>query len=198
MYIYVPSAIYHTAHLTYAQYYIHRGLRIPILFMSSSVQERLEILRRKKVQCQEALNKQLALERKIQRTKTQAFEDEAIHIEEENEMDTLDWTASQWEAHEQKYKKQEGGYKDLTDLAYSTYQKATRKRAVDMEKYKNENHLSPFEVKLTKEDVENLSKSLQEASEIKKKRRRKEEDAGTYITEKNRQFNMKLEREYGS
>lgn len=172
----------------------------------ASTQDRLAALRRKKDQCKQSNAATLAREQKLQRARANpnSVSDAEDNSEREEEGDRLDWTATEWEAWDLKQGRQgaTGGYKNLTDLAFSTYQKATSKQVVDKEKYRahlaREGNAAPFVVVAEREDVEKLSRSLHEASETRLKRRRKEENAGSYITEKNRQFNMKLEREYGS
>lgn len=175
-------------------------------FMTSA-QDRLAALRRKKDQCKQSNAALLAREQKAQRARanTKNLSDEDIASDNpSDEGDRLEWTAAQWEAWELKQGRQNeaGGYKNLSDLAFSTYQKATSKQVVDKAKYQahmaREGDAATFAVATEREDVEKLARSLQEASDSRLKRRRKEENAGSYITEKNRQFNMKLEREYGS
>lgn len=166
----------------------------------TSAHERLASLRKKKVECKQTNAAILAREQKRERASANhsiADEEEKYDSEED---DRLNWTAAQWEAWELKQGRQEtaGGYKNLTDLAFSTYKKATSKQVVDKEKYQAHLARDANTALVEGEDVEKLARTLQEASDARLKRRRKEQNAGSYITEKNRQFNMKLEREYGS
>ncbi|KAM9937767.1 hypothetical protein OXX80_002707 [Metschnikowia pulcherrima] len=121
--------------------------------------------------------------------------------------DPLDWTAEQWAKHDKPYlsKHQSPGYRNMTSLAHATYMKETAKRTVDMDKYERSKAEVGTNLPIpgiyantpAPEDVDAVVKSLQEASERKQKRRTDNVADKQYVNEKNRQFNMKLDREYG-
>lgn len=150
-----------------------------------------------------------AAELKHQHAKSLEYRNQSKHTDIDAEIaenaleepSRLDWTAKQWEDYEKGRKRTKSGsnYKSHFDLAHSTYLKEMSRKEVDQEKYKRslENGELKFDVRLAKEDVDALAESLQAASERKLKRRRTKETGGDFITEKNRQFNMKLDREYG-
>lgn len=119
----------------------------------------------------------------------------------EEEVDSLDWTAEQWRQREQVIdKSSDQGYKNLGQLAEATYKKELSLRSVDQEKYNKAMKASMDEPSyastLAPEDVDALAQSLREASERRQKRR-KVDEGGLYMNERNRQFNLKLNREYG-
>lgn len=119
----------------------------------------------------------------------------------EEETDSLDWTAEQWKQRERvSYKVSNQGYKNLGQLAEATYKKELSLRTVDQEKYAKamqESKDTPsYDLTLAPEDIDALAQGLREASERRQKRR-KVGEGGLYMNERNRQFNLKLNREYG-
>lgn len=116
-------------------------------------------------------------------------------------IDSLDWTAEQWKKEdlviEDGFKL---GYKDAGQLAEATYKKEISLRNVDIEKYTNAMKFSgvapSYESMAAPEDIDAVAQGLREASERRQKRR-KVADGGLYMNERNRQFNLKLNREYG-
>lgn len=113
------------------------------------------------------------------------------------------WTVEQWEffSSKRKPKSTSAGFKNHSDLAYMSYKKENSKIAVDKEKYAEAKEASnllvqPRAIALL-ESVEALANSLKEANNRRTKRRRVEALSGLHIDERNRHFNLKLEREYG-
>lgn len=114
--------------------------------------------------------------------------------------DELDWTAQQWDDFDkQPVSKQSDGFMDYGDLAYSTYRKEIAKQPVDLEKYAAHQGRAEYDFLTTsnKEGAEAVARMLKEASDRKWDNRRQTASDDQYISEKNRQFNMKLNREYG-
>lgn len=123
-----------------------------------------------------------------------------VDLTEEQE-DNLDWTAEQWKQREKIiHKVSNQGYKNLGQLAEATYKKELSLRSVDQEKYKRSMKASAdvpsYALTLAPEDIDALAQGLREASERRQKRR-KVDEGGLYMNERNRQFNLKLNREYG-
>lgn len=173
--------------------------------LTISVSERLAALRKKK-QVAQALNyKDLLEDQKRQKIRSAEYkqklkESNDEDVPDEEALDKLEWSVEQWEAWEVKQRKKniKGGYRNLSDLAHSTYQKEISKYKVDKEKYKRQRDQEfLFSNRPAGEDIEGVAQALKEASERRQKRRKGDELTGAYITEKNRQFNMKLDREYG-
>lgn len=160
------------------------------LFTKENARDRQEDLRRQKAR---------SLEYRNQAKQTDTDLENANNSEKE--IDRLDWTAEQWETYEnsRSKSKKKNGYKSHFDLAHSTYLKEISLKTADKEKYKRAIDSSElrFDILLAKDDVDALAESLHQASERKLKRRRTKEAGGDFITEKNKQFNMKLDREYG-
>lgn len=150
-------------------------------------EQRLAELLKKKLLCQNANRADLAAQLRVVRDDTGDVADK------------MAWTAAQWDQYELRRRVNSEGYKNLSDLAHATYAKEVGRRDVDMDKYAS--HMAGQEsnygldVYLGGADAEAVAQTLRDASERKQKRRRTGE-GGDYITEKNRQFNMKLEREY--
>lgn len=171
----------------------------------SEVSSRLDRLREKRKKCLAENVVDRAAEVARQRLRSQAYrnqskaEDHSEKIEDGTE-DRLNWTARQWEEYEKsKSRGAKEGYKGHFDLAHATYLKEMTRKNIDKDKYKRAMAGGQLlhNVHLDRADVEELASSLAAASERRLKRRRTQESGGDYITEKNRQFNMKLDREYG-
>lgn len=117
-----------------------------------------------------------------------------------DEEDRMDWSAHQWHVYLGKEKVAPGsGFKNQSSLAHATYLKELSKMTPDLQKYERNKALDTSEADFaaSKEDAEKIAQRLREASARKQSRRSGNADGGQYITEKNRQFNMKLDREYG-
>lgn len=101
------------------------------------------------------------------------------HVKPSGEKPTvshLDWTALDWD----KRGTQES-YKNAAQLAMATY----NKQLLHMKSSGTE-----------AERIEDLARSVSEA-ERKRFKRRTQTGGGNYIDERNRQYNLKLDREYG-
>lgn len=154
-----------------------------------------------------------ALELKLaELSKKKSIAQKALHLEaakpplppiskETEEKDPLDWTADEWKRKDQYQEHAKStGYRNVGELAEATYKKEISKRQVDQDRYEKVMQLnsdaSSFDVFLAAEDLEAIAQGLREASERRQKRR-KVDDAGLYMNDRNRQFNLKLDREYG-
>lgn len=120
---------------------------------------------------------------------------------EESDSDCLDWTAEEWTKKEPVWQGSTLlGYRNVDELAEATYKKEISKRTADQDKYNKamQADLSTpsYAAVLAPEDIEALVQGLREATERRQKRRRVG-DGGLYMNERNRQFNLKLDREYG-
>lgn len=174
---------------------------------SEVVRNRLSQLREKRKQCMSANSADRAAELRKQKDRSAEYRnmskatDSEPASESRDEEDRLSWTAYQWEAYEKSKTRASlrSGYKSHFDLAHSTYLKEISRKPADKEKYKRvaESENLMFQVNLAKDDVEELAQSLQAASERRLKRRRTQDSRDDFITEKNKQFNMKLDRDYG-
>lgn len=159
----------------------------------TSAKSRLASLRKKKLLCQNANKSDVA--------RAQHKKPEHEPADQEKEIDKMAWTAAQWEQYEAKLSVNSGsGFKNQSDLAHATYQKEIGAKSADLDKYKahmeSEQRNFGRDVRLTDADIERVTQSLKDASERKLKRRRRDGAGGDYINEKNRQYNMKLDREY--
>lgn len=176
--------------------------------LSDLLQKRIDAVHKIRQSCIKANAADRASELAAQRERSRMFKAKSSMSDEVSDLpqseqndDRVQWTAQRWELYEKSRTRagSRSGYKGHFDLAHSTYVKEISRLSVDKEKYskstgaKNE----PFSVRLAQEDIDKLSKSLQEASERRLKKRRKDASGGDFITEKNRQFNMKLDREFG-
>lgn len=173
--------------------------------LQNGAQSRLASLREKREKCIIANKADRAAEIKSQKDRSAEYKlstklSDEPNDTEEGEEDRLGWTTRQWENYERKRTRtKKSGYKSHFDLAHSTYLKETSRKPVNKEKYQKnaEETGSILGVRLAREDVDELAQSLQDTSERRAKRRRTQASGGDFITEKNRQFNMKLDREYG-
>lgn len=162
--------------------------------MNDTLRSRIETLKQKTAEARKLNEKDVNTEMKRQKARTHPNE-EAITRESPHKS-LLDYSLREWEEYDTK--STAGGYKNFDDLAYATYKKGISTIEPDKEQYlRNKDSSDLF---LVVDDASNVSKvvnSLRDASERKLKRKRTGDDASAYITEKNKQFNMKLEREYG-
>ncbi|SGZ56603.1 CIC11C00000002597 [Sungouiella intermedia] len=171
--------------------------------------DRLKRLSEKRRKCLEANAAERAAEVTRQRIRSQDYRNQSKSTNgeelssdnvEEKEQDRLNWTARQWEVYEKsKLRGKKQGFKGHFDLAHATYVKEISQKLVDKDKYKRSMEGSQLllNIHLEQADIDALANSLAAASERRLKRRKTQESGGDFITEKNRQFNMKLDREYG-
>lgn len=159
-----------------------------LLSMASkaALRDELEVVRALKTQAQ---NRCFADAKTYQRRKDPAAED-ALEPE-----DKLNWTAEQWNRRKPAREATEPGFKNLTDLATATYEKNLAGRTVDMDAYQRAQREGSGNA--AQDDIDALSKLLQDAQARRLNNRRLGGDGSLYINEKNRQFNMKLDRDYG-
>lgn len=137
----------------------------------------------------------------------------------------LKWSIKEWEGWEKKQKAVKSkqakvGYNNFDQLAEQSYEKEILNLDISKDDYKEQkqalmkkydmseddylkpNNISNFDFHdKTRESSKNsLSKSIKDANERRMKRRRdndEESDVSSYINDKNRQFNQKLNRQYG-
>ncbi|KAI5949371.1 hypothetical protein KGF54_005606 [Candida jiufengensis] len=105
--------------------------------------------------------------------------------------------------HEKQQRKANTGIQDQNKLAESSYYKEINAIEIDKDAYRLQKELqsegaSNVTSKSTKEEMSRLMKESKDRKFNKKKRERldDDEDVGNYINEKNKQFNMKLNRQY--
>lgn len=168
--------------------------------LESKFQQRLESLREKIADAKRCNDRDVTEDNKRQRSRNQAYKTANPELQETStsiERSILDYSLKEWERFEER--KPGGGYKNLNDLAYATYKKELNNMKPDKEKYANSKDSKGdlFLVNDDSEDINRVVKALHESSKNKLKRKRADDDGEAFITEKNRQFNMKLEREYG-
>lgn len=177
------------------------------------LREDIDTLKKKKIEAQrrnhaEASKYRLSRREDLGLNNTEEVSEEPTEFSGEKlPSDPMDWSAAQWAKKDSPHQPQRAnsGYKNLSSLAYATYAKETAKRTIDLEKYERSKVLQSETIQNhgiatnppAPEDMDAVVKSLQEASERKQKRRTDDVSDKQYINEKNRQFNMKLEREYG-
>ncbi|OBA22424.1 hypothetical protein METBIDRAFT_39641 [Metschnikowia bicuspidata var. bicuspidata NRRL YB-4993] len=179
--------------------------------MDPALREQLDSLKSKKAAAQKKIHAELTKHRlSFKQAEGDEMIDEQPYSREALPPDPMDWSAEQWARHDRPQAPQENntGYKNMAGLAHATYLKETAKRTVDMAQYEkskaeqslqwgDHQHAALVPSTPAAENVDALVKSLQEASERKQKRRTGEVADKQYVNEKNRQFNMKLDREYG-
>lgn len=171
----------------------------------SDVSSLLDRLKEKRKKCLTANAADRAEEVARQRLRSLAYKNQSKEEEDsekikDSDEDRINWTSRQWEEYEKsKSRGVKQGYKGHFDLAHATYLKEMSRKKIDKEKYKRamESGQLLLNVSLDRADVDELANSLAEASERRLKKRKTQESGGDFITEKNRQFNMKLDREYG-
>lgn len=150
------------------------------------------------------------LERKQQEAE---FELEKIQAEERGEdfdrKRAWDWTVKEtqeWKEKQQRKKEREGqsGIHDMSSTAQRAYEKDLASFKPDLETYQREKeageHDSPsFSHKPTPEALDRLVNGLSKGDKQRMKRRKQagaEDQHATYISDKNKQFNEKLGRQY--
>lgn len=121
--------------------------------------------------------------------------------EDKKEKDYLDWTNEDWKQKESIVETTStGGYRNSSELAEATYKKELLKHKVNQEKYESVMtatiSTSACNVTLAAEDIDAIAQGLRDASGRRQKRR-KVGDGGLYMNDRNRQFNLKLDREFG-
>ncbi|ABN67579.2 predicted protein [Scheffersomyces stipitis CBS 6054] len=184
--------------------------------------KRLEELRRRKKESQVQNSIEASIEWK---TKKLAAKKQPKDLEEDDEnealhegpqKDKLDYTLLEWEEWDKKMSNSKfgrKGYSNMNELAKWSYEKEMEALEVDKVEYNKqkqklelqnsanavERDIAMLKVKPSQEAVASLVQNLQESNERKQKRRRNKQDeeaVSSYINEKNRDFNMKLNREY--
>ncbi|RLV92884.1 Pre-mRNA-splicing factor SYF2 [Spathaspora sp. JA1] len=182
--------------------------------------ERFSLLKEKRLLAKELNREALIADRQNQRAASVAAKKEEERKLKEAEGDfrekiedpvdqrtkNLNYTLEECEKWEKKQKKRnEDGTKNMDALAASTYKKEIKGLKIDKEEYKKQKEENSTGKKIvdainfvpSEESKKGLANRLKESNERKmKKRRRNEEDEGGFINEKNRQFNMKLNRQY--
>lgn len=125
-----------------------------------------------------------------------------------------DWSiedCEKWEKkNKAKAKMQTRGFQNFNQMAEQSYNKELRNLNVDKEAYdqqkkesttkkNNEKSILPTINNPSKADVNTLVRNIEEANSRRMKRRRNkddEDDVSSYINDKNKQFNLKLNRQY--
>lgn len=161
--------------------------------VSTELKDRVALFREKKEAAIRANVKAVAEDLKKQRDRAHQREEIEDTEKTEKKKNDSEYTLQEWkewtEKKANKGKQASGGYKNLEELAHSTYEREVANMEVDKEKY------AKLKEGEGKEDVDALVRGLEEASERRLKRRRTGTAESNSINEKNRQFNMKLERE---
>ncbi|KAF3984974.1 hypothetical protein FT663_05475 [Candidozyma haemuli var. vulneris] len=161
--------------------------------VSTELKDRVASFREKKEAAIRANAKAVAEDLKKQRDRAHQREEIEDTEKTEKKKNDSEYTLQEWkewtEKKANKGKQASGGYKNLEELAHSTYEREVANMEVDKEKYAKSKEGEG------KEDVDALVRGLEEASERRLKRRRTGTAESNSINEKNRQFNMKLERE---
>ncbi|ODV79479.1 uncharacterized protein CANTADRAFT_259855 [Suhomyces tanzawaensis NRRL Y-17324] len=167
---------------------------------------RLKALKEKRNQSTK-LNKQ-ALYQDSKKPKVVAKSSDPVdEVEKTERQKNLEYTledCERWEAKKLAQRAKLGGeYQNFNHLAQQTYNKAIKDLEVDKHDYHTRKKNTTEDIiPSNKPDavvVQKLADSINETNaERMKKKRRHEEDASSYINEKNRQFNMKLNRDYKS
>ncbi|CCG25046.1 hypothetical protein CORT_0G03700 [Candida orthopsilosis Co 90-125] len=110
----------------------------------------------------------------------------------------MEYTIEECEAwEERRQRKMNTGIQDQDKLAEASYYKEIKELKVDKEAYlnsKNDSDVANVD-KDVKEEVSAMVKNSKDRK-FNKKRGRTDDEAGNYISEKNRQFNLKLNRQY--
>ena len=148
----------------------------------SAILERLERLKEERREAQKA-NKQ------------EALRDAKKGLAGKNESDEptshLDYTIEEtekWDLKQSQRKGRRDGTANMDDLAELTYYKDIQGLKIDKEGYEKQKGGTPD----AKTELVNI---LAANNERKTKRKRKDADVDSFINEKNRQFNMKLNRQ---
>lgn len=109
----------------------------------------------------------------------------------------LEWSIKEWDEWDKKQKsKAKPGYNNFNQLAHQTYEKEIANLNIDKLKYKVQKN---GESRVTEEASKNrLVAAIKLSDERKLKGRRSQDNDGGagYINDKNRQFNLKLNRQY--
>ncbi|KAK6203560.1 SYF2 splicing factor-domain-containing protein [Scheffersomyces amazonensis] len=118
--------------------------------------------------------------------------------------------SQQWDKKQKQLKKnqRQHGYANMNTLAESTYNKEIQTLQVDKEDYKiqkevktisNTDPIRQLQHKPSKHAVETLVNHIEEENDRRQSKRRNKRDDGasSYINDKNKEFNKKLDRQYG-
>lgn len=117
----------------------------------------------------------------------------------------LKYSIEECEAWDSKVKsKKSSGYHNYTELAHKSYNKEIQEIDVDKEEYGRQKLRGESTDKFVSHrpneaDVEALAQGLENSNARRMRMRRvkkNENDVGSYINEKNKQFNLKLNRQY--
>lgn len=170
-------------------------------------QQRLKSIEYKKIE-QKKLNAELDQEKLDSIEKGEDFE----------RKQNWDWTIEDCEKWEKKTKQkgrsQKSGFQNFNKMAEQAYNKELLNLKVDKETYdqqknainKNKSgsqlqmsNILPVSTKPSAADTNRLVRNIEEANNRRMKRRRNkddEDDVNSYINDKNKQFNLKLNRQY--
>ncbi|KAI5965076.1 hypothetical protein KGF57_000869 [Candida theae] len=158
--------------------------------------KRLETIRLNKADvAQETRRQKLAT---LQSKSTHHYEPDSRKSLPQNER-ILEYTIEECEAWDEKQQRRlNTGIQDQDKLAEASYYKEINNIKVDKEAYLKScqsDHNSDIVDKKVKEEVSAIVKGSKDRK-FNKKRGRTDDEAGNYISEKNRQFNLKLNRQY--
>lgn len=109
-----------------------------------------------------------------------------------------------WDSKRTSHPNHKGGYLNMNKLADLSYKKEITELEVDSQEYDRQKallHNQDFAHRPTPEAIDSLVTGLESSNErrMKRKRTQKEENGvDSFINEKNKQFNLKLNRQYGS
>lgn len=156
--------------------------------------ERIRRLKQARQDATDANKKEVVMERRQKRLE----QNEIIKIDEEGpkKSDKLDKTIEQIEA---KQSAQKQAFENYSQVAAQTYNKEIAGIEVDKQKYQQEKNKTATVVddhRPTDEAKKLLSIQMRENDNRKRKRKNKD-DTDSYINQKNRDFNSKLNRQYG-
>ncbi|ODV94946.1 hypothetical protein PACTADRAFT_50787, partial [Pachysolen tannophilus NRRL Y-2460] len=156
-----------------------------------------------------------------QRSKATTHKNDSLNIDEENsDSNSLDskkqkddkiWAKTIQELEQDaerdviKHKKLGSEYQGFNELAENTYLKENKKVKIDLELYEKEkkhndaNNGMDFNHKPSKEKINILLSDFKHknARKLSKMNKSKDRDSTSFINDKNRQFNEKLNRHYG-
>lgn len=127
--------------------------------------------------------------------------DDAITERERN----LKYSIEECEKWDSKVKaKKSSGYHNYTELAHKSYNKEIEEMDVDKEEYERQKVRGESGDKFVSHkpkgsDVDALARGIEDSNARRMRMRRvkkDENDVGSYINEKNKQFNLKLNRQY--
>ncbi|EMG47648.1 SYF2 Pre-mRNA-splicing factor SYF2 [Candida maltosa Xu316] len=161
--------------------------------MSESTLARLELLREKRKEAQKLNRQELFQDAKNQRL---ASLQERRKQEAKEKFEKDEYEKDEIEPKHNKPKRRINGSANVDALAESSYYKVLDHLNIDKEEYKKQKETSIYQPdSKTKSEVVTI---LSEVKDRRMKRRRNDndEDVDSFINEKNKQFNMKLNRQY--